>query len=688
MIKTIKIIVIALLISNLTFSQNCTIVDTPDPSYLDINDDGIDGDIENAIFVSISDGNDMSPGTIEQPVQSIERGIELAAAESKDVYVAQGIYSFTEPLILVGGVSLYGQYSGLPDWERSEANTTVINGWRTAIAAHGINIETKIEGFEIHSENGFGEQSSVAISVLNCSENVIIRYNTISSGLGTSGSSGMPGSSGGIGFNGGVGGEGDANGPLFGVGGEGGASSCDNSGGLGGNGGAQGSHNGLMGESSSGSVWGGFGGAYGDPGEDGDDGDNGSDGSNGTDGSASSPEIFINALGEYVTSNGSSGFPGENGIGGGGGGGGGGQDTLFGTDGSGCGGGGGGGGGCGATPGTGGDGGSGSFAFIIIDSKAIIDENSLVTSNGGNGGNGGSGELGGSGGMGRQGGIDYSGQVGSGGNGGNGGVGGNGGSGAGGNGGPSIAIYINETSEVQIGDNQFDIANGGVGGAGGSMSNSGLDGLTDEILGDYMEILIQDPTICINDVIIDEPLSGSVFAEFQIILSHPAMQAISVNYATEDITAFENFDYSPTSGTLNFSTNEIVKSVFVEIFTDDQALGNKTFKLILSEPVNASLEFSESICTITDNGIVAINQNLIANNFSIYPNPASKDLNINSDEFPFSFIIYNSIGQLVLSKTNLAENLKINLEDLPTGLYTIKLNAENKHSTHKFLISR
>src|ERR1700754_3769413 len=52
--------------------------DKPDPGFVDSNCDGIDGDISQAIFVSLG-GNDAAPGTLTNPVRTIGKAISLAA---------------------------------------------------------------------------------------------------------------------------------------------------------------------------------------------------------------------------------------------------------------------------------------------------------------------------------------------------------------------------------------------------------------------------------------------------------------------------------------------------------------------------------------------------------------------------------------------------------------------------------
>src|SRR6266404_5799494 len=218
-------------------------LDVPDPSFIDSNGDGIDGDKQKAIFVAKPPfGSDTNAGTMLAPVATLERGIALAAAQSKDVYVAAGTYSPAGPLQLASGVSLYGLYDGTTNWGRGTQYLTVISGGPTAVLATGISKETHIEGFSIlaSSPNDPG-QSTYGILVINSPSNVVIRYNSISAGNGSDGSAGtfapnQPSANSGIAGGGGTCDSGN------GLGGPGGTSSCSRAGGAGGNGGPEGAN--------------------------------------------------------------------------------------------------------------------------------------------------------------------------------------------------------------------------------------------------------------------------------------------------------------------------------------------------------------------------------------------------------------------------------------------------------------
>ena len=99
--------------------------DLPDDNFTDENCDGIDGDVNAAIFVA-KNGDDSFPGTRQQPMLTINNAIGRAVSRSlTEVYISQGTY--TERVILANGVSLYGGYSSANNWARSNSYTVTIS---------------------------------------------------------------------------------------------------------------------------------------------------------------------------------------------------------------------------------------------------------------------------------------------------------------------------------------------------------------------------------------------------------------------------------------------------------------------------------------------------------------------------------------------------------------------------------
>jgi hypothetical protein len=144
-----------------TTAQVCPPADVPDPLFQDTNGDGIDGDTSRAIFVATT-GSDANPGTMSQPVLTIQYAISLAAAAlpMRDVYVAGGSYLSASPIALASGVSIYGLFDGPPFWGRSGGNTTTIGGANPALSAVGVNYETHVEGFVLQSIDAVGGSNS------------------------------------------------------------------------------------------------------------------------------------------------------------------------------------------------------------------------------------------------------------------------------------------------------------------------------------------------------------------------------------------------------------------------------------------------------------------------------------------------------------------------------------------------
>lgn len=78
-------------------------------------------------------------------------------------------------------------------------------------------------------------------------------------------------------------------------------------------------------------------------------------------------------------------------------------------------------------------------------------------------------------------------------------------------------------------------------------------------------------------------------------------------------------------------------------------------------------------------GLVNINTN---ERFSIYPNPASHSVYLKNIENPETVSIYNSIGQLIYRTQH--ESV-INLDQLSTGIYTIRVKAGEHYYTSSFI---
>ena len=87
-------------------------------------------------------------------------------------------------------------------------------------------------------------------------------------------------------------------------------------------------------------------------------------------------------------------------------------------------------------------------------------------------------------------------------------------------------------------------------------------------------------------------------------------------------------------------------------------------------------------CTIAG---VAENQ---AESIMVYPNPASSEINI-SGEGISEVRVYNALGQLVYSKTDVNENLTIDATAFEEGLYLVNIkNINGEESSQRIIIKK
>ena len=458
--------------------------DTPDAALTDADCDGIDGDIEDAVFVAPS-GNDTNPGTMDKPLLTVPKGLAAAAEQGRHhVYLAAGTYD--GQVTVLDGISVFGGFSADGEWARDPAAHEAIisndavepeGGIRTLIIGDA-GAATVISTVTIRSGgNPTTSGSSYAVWINGAKGAALVDWVIV----GGNGGNGGVGATGGKGSDGQEGSDGvttadtDCNCNEFevygGKGGPAGVSNCPDDGGAGGKG-ANGSCDDAKGETGADSPGGAVGGQPGTVGED------GQTGMAGPVGAGASNAQTVTPTGLWKGESGAPGGVGAHGSGGAGGGSGGGDDGgTFGCAVWGGGGGGGGSAGCGGDGGLGGGAGGGSFGVFVVAGTPILEGNIIAHKNGGHGGTGG---IGGTGGAGKKGGLGGTGhdKATDGAAGGKGGDGGPGGVGGGGAGGVAYALYLGPGADPVCSDNTFETqGSGGIGGGDGdSKGADGLDG--------------------------------------------------------------------------------------------------------------------------------------------------------------------------------------------------------------------
>ena len=120
------------------------------------------------------------------------------------------------------------------------------------------------------------------------------------------------------------------------------------------------------------------------------------------------------------------------------------------------------------------------------------------------------------------------------------------------------------------------------------LAEGGWEGGADESWG------IDNVEITLNGV----PVQST--ATFNVTLSHPSDQAITVDYATMDETATAGSDYVSASGTLTFPAGTTRQTVDIAVLGDELVEATETFRLNVTNAENALIGDGQGVATITD----------------------------------------------------------------------------------------
>ncbi|MET0945007.1 MAG: T9SS type A sorting domain-containing protein [Flavobacterium sp.] len=182
------------------------------------------------------------------------------------------------------------------------------------------------------------------------------------------------------------------------------------------------------------------------------------------------------------------------------------------------------------------------------------------------------------------------------------------------------------------------------------------------------------------------------------------------NIVVKDLIDLTKFDIStlvPMKGSHSFVTNitsgNKVEFIFENInlpFDDANNDGYVAFKiktqptLILGDTFSntASIYFDYNFPIVTNTAtttiaVLATQDFVFSNYFSVYPNPVKDILNITAKETieVTSINIYNTLGQLVLVIPNAQNTQTVDISGLTAGNYFIKINSDKGTSNTKFI---
>ena len=166
---------------------------------------GVDGDCDGDIddtgdWVYVSPGGlDTNPGTLAAPVRTIDRGMALAAAKDRVVFVAGGDYA--ETVSLRNGVSVFGGYrADFGDRDLVFFTSFITggpsNGGLPSLIAQDIDQFTEFAGFTVDGSDALSAgQGSTAVVVENSTDALHLRDLIVAPGNGSDGANGTPAAS-------------------------------------------------------------------------------------------------------------------------------------------------------------------------------------------------------------------------------------------------------------------------------------------------------------------------------------------------------------------------------------------------------------------------------------------------------------------------------------------------------------
>lgn len=113
------------------------------------------------------------------------------------------------------------------------------------------------------------------------------------------------------------------------------------------------------------------------------------------------------------------------------------------------------------------------------------------------------------------------------------------------------------------------------------------------------------PTISIADVTVTEGDSGKSYTLFNVTLSAPSGQVVTVHFTTSNNSttnrpATAGSDYLAISGNVTFLPGQTSQSISVPLLGDTRDEPDETFLVLLSSPLNATIADNQAVGTILD----------------------------------------------------------------------------------------
>ena len=185
------------------------------------------------------------------------------------------------------------------------------------------------------------------------------------------------------------------------------------------------------------------------------------------------------------------------------------------------------------------------------------------------------------------------------------------------------------------------------------------------------------PAVSVSDATVTEGNSGTVSASFDVVLSHAADSASTVDYATSDGSAAAPADYQSATGTVTFAAGDLAETVEVNVKGDDWNEANEDFSLTLTAPANAILADSLGRGLINDDDATPVVS--VSNTTVLEGNSGTVDA-------AFSLSLSRPSSQAVTVSYGTSDDSAVAASDYTTALGEVTFAAGNTAKTAKVAI--
>lgn len=175
---------------------------------------------------------------------------------------------------------------------------------------------------------------------------------------------------------------------------------------------------------------------------------------------------------------------------------------------------------------------------------------------------------------------------------------------------------------------------------------------------------------CIITIIADDGYGGSVSFSFEINVNN--LPDTGVNLQGTILTAIEN---NATYQWIDCFNNEPISGATLQSFTPEI---NGEYAVIITNSTNCSVT-SECVSVTA----VSIDEHSLQTSITLYPNPATNELNVQTESPINSLSIFNLLGQKVLEQKD--QIPQINISQLTPGIYLLSVELNEKQYRLKFI---